>query len=110
MSAPEPDMNRQVKRHKGPLLGFIAILVFVSVLIVWWLGREIDEAEAPAGPDAPLDGTATSAPGPGDQTGTQTDGVSPADQGIATTPAQNPAAESPADVNPSEQDPAPPAD
>jgi hypothetical protein len=59
MSHSENNMNRQVKRHKGPLLGFIAIIVFVAVLLVWWLGVEVEDAQDPS---EPLDGTATSAP------------------------------------------------
>ncbi|WP_019954102.1 hypothetical protein [Yoonia vestfoldensis] len=84
MSHSEDNMDRQVKRHKGPLVGFIAIIAFVAVLLVWWLGGEVEQAQDTT---APGDGTATSAPVTGPTTDT-------ADDGVATVPAQNPAAES----------------
>ncbi len=88
MSHSENNMDRQVKRHKGPLFGFIAIIVFVAVLLVWWLGAEVEQAPDPA---VPSDGTATSAPVTGQP-------LDPADDGVATVPAQNPAAEGAEDV------------
>lgn len=61
MSHSENDMNKQVKRHKGPLIGFIAILVFVAVLLVWWIGREVEAPDGPTETPAQMEGS-TSAP------------------------------------------------
>ncbi|WP_322889679.1 MULTISPECIES: hypothetical protein [unclassified Yoonia] len=80
MSHSENNMDRQVKRHKGPLLGFIAIVVFVGVLLVWWLGTVVDEAEDATGAQLPADGTSLSAPETGDGR-------------TSAVPAQNPSAE-----------------
>lgn len=55
MSPSEKDLDRQVKRHKGPLLGFVAILVFVAIILVWWIGREFGGADNPRGADRQID-------------------------------------------------------
>lgn len=63
MSHSENDMDRQVKRHKGPLIGFIAIGAFVAVILVWWLGSVVGDAEDATDADA-TEGTALSITGP----------------------------------------------
>lgn len=56
MSQPEGNMNRQLRRHKGPLIGMIAVVVFATLALLWWLGWEIDQAEAPHGAAVEIDG------------------------------------------------------
>lgn len=41
------DLDRQAKRHKGPLIGISAGLIFASVLLFWWLGSEAADAPGP---------------------------------------------------------------
>lgn len=76
MSHSENDMNQQVKRHKGPLIGFVALGAFVAVLLVWWLGGVVTDAEDA---QVPAQGTSLSITGPDEDTTT-------------TVPAQNPTA------------------
>lgn len=51
MSHTENNVDRQVKRHKGPLFGMIAVVAFAAVLLFWWLGSEVEEA--PGEPETP---------------------------------------------------------
>lgn len=86
MSHSENDMDRQVKRHRGPLIGFIALGAFVAVLLVWWLGGVTQEAEDATDAEVPADGTSLSITGPDDG-------------GTSSVPAQNPSAEGAEDIN-----------
>ncbi|MDO5705279.1 MAG: hypothetical protein Q4G49_09450 [Paracoccus sp. (in: a-proteobacteria)] len=61
MSAPHTDPERQVRRHRGPVVGMILIIILTAVAFVWWLRDETDNPEMP-GTD-PV-GTVTT-PGPG---------------------------------------------
>lgn len=74
MSHSENNVDRQVTRHKGPLYGMIAVVAFVAVLLVWWLGTEVDEAPALQSNDAPAVQTAPD----------QTEGTVPLQDGDAT--------------------------
>ena len=56
MSHSENNVDRQVKRHKGPLIGFVVIAVFVAGLLVWWLGSEFSESDGPEGAPVQVDG------------------------------------------------------
>ncbi|MBQ1202732.1 MAG: DUF2273 domain-containing protein [Loktanella sp.] len=47
MSHSENNLDRQVKRHKGPLIGISAGLIFVAIILFWWLGTEAAEAPGP---------------------------------------------------------------
>lgn len=58
MSHSEKDLDRQVTRHKGPLYGMIAVVVFVAVLLFWWLGTEVEEAPGMTDDTAPVTQTA----------------------------------------------------
>ncbi|SEN08074.1 hypothetical protein SAMN05216227_100750 [Pseudorhodobacter antarcticus] len=40
MSAPNTNIERQKRRHKGPLLGLAALLIAVSLIFVLFLGNE----------------------------------------------------------------------
>lgn len=37
MSAPDTNLNKQAKRHRGPLLGIIAAVVVAGILLLWLL-------------------------------------------------------------------------
>lgn len=36
MSHSENNLESQKRRHKGPLIGYIAIAIFVSAAVIWW--------------------------------------------------------------------------
>lgn len=40
MSSPETNVDKQVKRHKGPLIGIIAVIVFAGLMAFFWAGGE----------------------------------------------------------------------
>jgi hypothetical protein len=48
MSHSENNLDRQVKRHRGPIVGISAGLLFVAIILFWWLGTEAAEAPGPA--------------------------------------------------------------
>jgi hypothetical protein len=56
MSAPKTNIDRQVSRHRGPLLGMLAVVGFVAVLFLGWL---LYEARGTDGTDLPVDPSAT---------------------------------------------------
>jgi hypothetical protein len=56
MSQSEKDIDRQVRRHKGPLIGFVVIGLFVGALLIWWLGSEFSDADSPQGAPVQIDG------------------------------------------------------
>ena len=83
MSHSENNIDRQVKRHKGPLYGMIAVVAFVAVLLVWWLSREVDEAPGAQNEAAPTTQTSP------DQTGGSTpilDGETTPTETVPTQP------------------------
>lgn len=72
MSQPESDLNRQKRRHAGPLIGIAAVLAFVAVILTWWFGHEAVEGNAPAGAETQIDGrTGAEEPQSGTVGGTQ---------------------------------------
>ena len=56
MSQPEDDLQSQKRRHKGPLIGMAAVLIFAAGLFVWWLTYEVAESDPPEGSDVQIDG------------------------------------------------------
>ena len=36
MSHSENDIERQKRRHKGPLIGYVVGAVFVLATVIWW--------------------------------------------------------------------------
>jgi hypothetical protein len=56
MSSSEKDLDRQVKRHKGPLLGFVAIVIFSTIIGLWWLNAEFGRSDGPRGAETQIDG------------------------------------------------------
>ncbi|WP_422027359.1 hypothetical protein [Roseovarius sp.] len=56
MSAPKTDIKKQERRHKTPLVGMVAVVVFASVLLVGlvlWLGYQGNE---PGNAEPQIDG------------------------------------------------------
>lgn len=45
MAQPDTNVEKQVRRHAGPLIGISAVLVLVLIALIWWL------ASAFSGPD-----------------------------------------------------------
>lgn len=59
MSAPQTNIEKQKRRHKGPLIGMALVVVFAVGLIVYWLLEEAANGQSPLDPEP---GEATSAP------------------------------------------------
>lgn len=53
MSAPQTDMEKQTRRHRGPLIGMALAVIFGTFLIVYWLFEEAAQTEQPAGNVSP---------------------------------------------------------
>lgn len=52
MSAPDTDLEKQRKRHRGPIVGIVVGLVFVAIVALAafvWPGIPLDEQAAPDG-------------------------------------------------------------
>lgn len=56
MSQPEPDLEKQKRRHAGPLIGITAVLIFVAVILTWMFGWTATEGQPPAGAETQIDG------------------------------------------------------
>ncbi|OYU38847.1 MAG: hypothetical protein CFE33_13525 [Pseudorhodobacter sp. PARRP1] len=96
MSAPNTNIEKQARRHRGPLIGMALAALFGVALIVYWLMQESAQSNPPAPQDqieqqsgaapatsAPATSTpVTPAPGEGaiiaPQTGTETAPAAPA--------------------------------
>ncbi|WP_374391516.1 hypothetical protein [Tabrizicola sp.] len=69
MSAPQTDPERQLKRHRVPIIGMALVVLFALGVIIYWLFEEVSQSdppppETPAGASAPAEeGTATPDPG-----------------------------------------------
>lgn len=55
MSAPETNVEKQGKRHKGSLLGIGAVVVFALVLFAAMMGYLADEGGTPEGAETQID-------------------------------------------------------
>jgi len=66
MSAPRTNIETQKRRHRGPLLGMIAAVLFGVSLIVYWLIEEVATADNPtvAAPEAQNTGALPVSPTP----------------------------------------------
>jgi hypothetical protein len=97
MSAPDGDLNRQTKHHRGPLRGMFAVVLFALVMLAilsfWAFGRggdpegsgtQVQEGAAPA-EDADGDGISANDRA-AEETGEGTEGE--ADPGAVTVPAE----------------------
>jgi len=64
MSAPDTDLEKQAKRHRGPIVGITFGLVFVVIVALGafvWPGIPLDQQAAPDGaPTETTDGDAVS--------------------------------------------------
>lgn len=52
MSPPDTDIDKQAKRHRGPLVGITAGLIFVAIVAIGafiWNGLPLGEQAAPDG-------------------------------------------------------------
>lgn len=45
MSAPDHTLERQQRRHRGPLVGMAVVVGLVIAGFVWWLGHEVEGAD-----------------------------------------------------------------
>ena len=53
MSAPQTNVEKQRKRHIGPLIGISAGLIFAAIIFVFFLGEQTDgDADDPLADDA----------------------------------------------------------
>lgn len=41
MSHSENDIEGQKRRHKGPLIGYVVIAVFIVAVVIWWSTSEM---------------------------------------------------------------------
>ena len=67
MSAPQTNIEKQKRRHRGPLIGMALAVVFGVGLIVYWMLDEAAEGQSP------LDAEPVTVP----QTGTAPTGTAP---------------------------------
>ena len=79
MSAPHTDIDKQQRRHKGPIWGMVAVVVVALLALFWWMSAD-ENAEDQAAPEV------TEQTAPSDTaTAPATDQSAPAD--TATAPA-----------------------
>ncbi len=45
MSQSEHNLERQKRRHKGPLIGYIVIALFVVGAVLWWVFSDVPGAQ-----------------------------------------------------------------
>lgn len=83
MSAPQTNIEKQQRRHRGPLVGMIAVVIAVGIGFVWWLGYEAAESDPPSSAAGQIDGrTGESVPASSEGTA----GTAPAAPAPDTTP------------------------
>ncbi|WP_054005889.1 hypothetical protein [Cypionkella psychrotolerans] len=51
MSAPNTNIEKQARRHRGPLIGMALVVVFGVALILYWLFEESAKSDPPAPQD-----------------------------------------------------------
>jgi hypothetical protein len=56
MSASNTDVEKQVKRHKGPLIGIALVVAFALILLAFFAARTVDQGGVPEGADVQVDG------------------------------------------------------
>jgi hypothetical protein len=76
MSAPQTNIEKQKRWHRGPLVGMAAVVVFVGFMFLWLTG-----AFGPDAPDAPITTEQGGAP--------TADAVSPDAPIVPAAPASN---------------------
>lgn len=63
MSASEPDLEKARRRHRGPLIGILAVLTFVAIILFALLTWTADEGRPPEDTGATIGGTGQAAGG-----------------------------------------------
>lgn len=48
MSAPRTNLEKQRRRHWGPLLGMALVTLFAVAVIVYWLAEEMAQSDPPS--------------------------------------------------------------
>lgn len=56
MSAPNTNIEKQTRRHRGPLIGMTLVVIFAVGIIFFWLARDTANAPGPEGADVQIDG------------------------------------------------------
>ena len=54
MSAPQTNIEKQQRRHRGPLIGMAVVVALVAIGFVWWLGIESGNPDLAPGAQSPL--------------------------------------------------------
>lgn len=87
MSAPQTNLEKQKRRHRGPLIGITLGLLFVAGIFLWMFGTVAEEGQPPQGAETQIDGRT------GEQTtpATELDGSEPAPMDGSTAPVNPPA-------------------
>lgn len=55
MTPPHEPLTRQRRRHSGPMIGLIVVVLAVILMLIWWIGYEFEGATNPTSPDAQID-------------------------------------------------------
>jgi hypothetical protein len=61
MSAPHTNIDKQQRRHRGPLIGMALVVTLVAIGFIWWLGIEAGDPDLAPGAQSPLN-TSDTAP------------------------------------------------
>ncbi|WP_103333681.1 hypothetical protein [Pseudotabrizicola formosa] len=99
MSAPQTNIEKQKRRHRGPLIGMIVVVLAVGLYYLWWVGYEVSESNPPQGEQTQIDSRTgqTTDPAPS-ATEAESALVPRAEQSSPGVPAQNVDPLTPADV------------
>ena len=55
MSAPQTNVEKQARRHRGPIVGITAGLIFATILLVGFLLVVVDRGGEPEGAETQID-------------------------------------------------------
>lgn len=89
MSAPDTNLKKQGRRHRGPLIGIAVALTVGSLLLLWLIVRVFSDAPGPNGEQAPTPPAAATSSSGMPAEGTVVD--EPADTGTPSIIEQGPA-------------------
>ncbi len=56
MSPPDANLEKQKRRHRGPLLGIGLVAVFAIGLILYWIVEVVDRGGEPQGAEVQING------------------------------------------------------
>lgn len=70
MSAPRTNIEKQMRHHRGPLIGMAVIVVLVLLGFIWWIYDEADDPVMPG--DTPVEEMTESPPADAAPAGTTT--------------------------------------